>query len=134
MCTIGSCSHPHTHTLQLLSAPLARKLSDIARGMVSQMIEVARVLGEKRLCKLAIACPGGTVEVYCLEQEKLMDALQQVKVQHCVVLQKMVCWCIIYDFFFLCCLEISARDSQFSLGSLLDGRLTTCAEYRNVNP
>eukprot|EP00731_Ephydatia_muelleri_P007705 Em0004g43a len=64
---------------QLLSAPLARKLSDIARGMVSQMMEAARVLGEKRLCKLAIACPGGTVEVYCLEQEKLMDALQQVK-------------------------------------------------------
>ena len=46
------------------------------------MMEAARVLGEKRLCKLAIACPGGTVEVYCLEQEKLMDALQQVKVQH----------------------------------------------------
>lgn len=43
------------------------------------MIQVARVLGEKRLCKLEVMGES-TVEVYCLEHEKLSDALQPVKV------------------------------------------------------
>lgn len=70
---VSSLSHH-----QLLSATLACKLLDIARGKVSSMIQVARVLGEKRLCKLEVMGES-TVEVYCLEHEKLSDALQPVK-------------------------------------------------------
>ena len=67
----------------MLSVALTQKLSDIARDVVGHMTQVARVLGEKRLCRLDVdCCPQDPikVEIYCLEQEKLQDALQSVQV------------------------------------------------------
>lgn len=72
---VSSCS-----VQQVISFALTQKLSEIARGVVGHMTQVARVLGEKRLCRLDVDCFGQVkVEVYCLEQEKLQNALQPVQ-------------------------------------------------------
>lgn len=48
-------------------------------GCWSKMAELARSLGEKRMCKLEIELETLPVDIYCLEQEPLQSALQPLR-------------------------------------------------------
>ena len=52
-------------------------LTDPSRG--SKMAELARTLGEKRMCKLEVDLETLPVDIYCLEQEALQSALQPLR-------------------------------------------------------
>lgn len=64
---------------QLLSNPT---------GCVSQMALVAQLLGERRVCKLTVQLTRDNIlglpyVVYCLEQEAVADALENIKAMVC---------------------------------------------------
>ncbi len=57
----------------------------------SKMAELARALGEKRMCKLEVDMETLPVDIYCLEQEALQSALQPLRsIVSCVCV---VCVC-----------------------------------------
>ena len=55
-----------------------RLLSDPSSG--SRMAELARTLGEKRLCKLDVDMVTLPVAIYCIEHEQLQSSLALLRI------------------------------------------------------